>query len=135
MLITSRNKDFFLIFNINQALSINRKSSDRMARAFDRSRASRAVALDRSKGFDTVWHHGLLHKLKSYGISGRMFGLITSLLSIRQLPLVLDGTTSLQEHPINARVRQSSIYRPTLFLLWWWRSWWCYLLCCYLSWR
>ena len=44
--------------------------SDRIARAFNRSGATRAVALDISKAFDRVWHVGLLHKLKSYGISG-----------------------------------------------------------------
>ena len=46
--------------------------SDRIARAFNRSGATRAVALDRvlSKALDRVWHAGLLHKLKSYGISG-----------------------------------------------------------------
>ena len=43
--------------------------SDRIARAFNRSGATRAVALDISKAFDMVWHAGLLHKLKSYGIS------------------------------------------------------------------
>ena len=41
----------------------------------------RAVALDISKAFDRVWHAGLLHKLKSYGISGHIFGLISSFLS------------------------------------------------------
>ena len=40
--------------------------SDRIARAFNRSGATRAVALDISKAFDRVWHAGLLHKLKSY---------------------------------------------------------------------
>ena len=39
--------------------------SDRIARAFNRSGASRAVAMDISKAFDRVWHTGLLHKLKS----------------------------------------------------------------------
>ena len=39
--------------------------SDRIARAFNRSGATRAVALDISKDFDRVWHAGLLHKLKS----------------------------------------------------------------------
>ena len=38
--------------------------SDRIARAFARSGATRAVALDVSKAFDRVWHAGLLHKLK-----------------------------------------------------------------------
>ena len=57
--------------------------SDRTARAFNRSGATRAVALDISKTFDRVWHAGLLHKLKSYGISSQIFGLISSFLSNR----------------------------------------------------
>ena len=40
--------------------------SDRIARAFNRSGATQAVALDISKAFDRVWHAGLLHKLKSW---------------------------------------------------------------------
>ena len=42
--------------------------SDRIARAFNRSGATRAVALDKSKAFDRVCHADLLHKPKSYGI-------------------------------------------------------------------
>ena len=90
--------------------------SDRIARAFNRSGATRAVALDISKAFDRVWHAGLLHKLKSYGISGQIFGLISSFLSNRQLRVVLDGKSS-QEYPVNAGVPQGSILGPTLFLL------------------
>ena len=90
--------------------------SDRIARAFNRSGATRAVALDISKAFDRVWHAGLLHKLKSYGISGQIFGLITSFLSNRWLRVVLDGKSS-QEYPVNAGVPQGSTLAPTLFLL------------------
>ena len=90
--------------------------SDRIARAFNRSGAARAVALDISKAFERVWHAGLLHKLKSYGISGKIFGLISSFLSNRQLRVVLDGKSS-QEYPVNAGVPQGSIPGPTLFLL------------------
>ena len=90
--------------------------SDRIARAFNRSGATRAVALDISKTFDRVWHAGLLHKLKSYGTSGQIFGLISSFLSNRRLQVVLDGK-SLQEYPINAGVPQGSILVPKLFLL------------------
>ena len=60
--------------------------SDRITRAFNnRSESTRAVALDISKAFDKVWHAGLLHKLKFYGISGQIFGLISSFLSNRPL--------------------------------------------------
>ena len=90
--------------------------SDRIARGFKRSGATRAVALDISKAFDRVWHAGLLHKLKCYGISGQIFGLISSFLSNRRLRVVLDGKSS-QEYPVNAGVPQGSILGPTLFLL------------------
>ena len=63
-----------------------------------------------------VWHAGLLRKLKSYGISGQIFGLISSFLSIRRLRVVLDDKSS-QEYPVNAGVSQGSILGPTLFLL------------------
>ena len=72
--------------------------------------------LDISKAFDRVWHVGLLHKLKSYGISGQIFGLISSFLSNRQLHVVLDGKSS-QEYPVNAVVPRGSILGPTLSLL------------------
>ena len=53
--------------------------SDRTARAFNRSGATRAVALDISKAFDRVWHAGLLHKLKSYGIYLALFLLFSAI--------------------------------------------------------
>ena len=40
--------------------------SDRIARTFNRSGATQAVALDISKAFERVWHARLLHKLKSW---------------------------------------------------------------------
>ena len=90
--------------------------SDRIARAFNRSGATRAVALDISKGSDRVWHAALLHKLKSYGISGQIFGLISSFVSNRWLWVVLDEKSS-QEYPVNAGIPEGSILGPTLFLL------------------
>ena len=92
---------------------------DRIARAFNRSGATRTVALDISKAFDKVWHACLLHKLKSYGILGQIFGLIFSFFSNfsnRRLRVVLDGKSS-QEYSVNAGVPQGSILGPTLFLL------------------
>ena len=69
-----------------------------------------------ARAFDKVWHAGLLHKLKSYGISGQIFGVISSFLSNRRLRVLLDGKSS-QEYPVNAGVPESFILGPTLFLL------------------
>ena len=52
--------------------------SDRIARIFNRSGATRAVTLVTFKAFDRVWHAGLLHKLRFYGVSSQVFGLISS---------------------------------------------------------
>ena len=91
--------------------------SGRIPRVFNRSgvKSTRTVALDISKAFDRIWHTGLLHKLKSYGISGQIFGLISSFLSNRRLRVVLGGKSS-EEYPVNAGVPQGSILGPTLFL-------------------
>ena len=73
-------------------------ASGRIARAFNRSGATRAVKLDIIQGFRqsfACWcssQTGLLQK--SYGISDQIFGLISSLLSNRQLQVVLDGKSS-----------------------------------------
>ena len=90
--------------------------SDRIARAFNRSGTTKAVAFDISNAFNRVWHAGLLHKLKSDGILGQIFDLISSFLSNKQLWVVLDGKFS-QEYPINAGVPQGSIIGPAPFLL------------------
>ena len=74
------------------------------------------MALDISKSFDRVSHAGILHKRKSYGISGQIFDLISSFVSNRRLRVVLDGKFS-QEYQVNARVSRGSILVPTPFLL------------------
>ena len=82
--------------------------SDRITKAFNRSRATQA--------FDRVWHTGLLHKLKTYGIPGQIFDLISSFLSNRWLWVVLDRKSS-QDYVVNAGIPQGSILGPTPFLL------------------
>ena len=62
--------------------------------AFNRCGTTRVVELDIAKGFDWIWHAGFLHKLKSYGISGQIFGRVSSFLNSRRLGLVLDGKSS-----------------------------------------
>ena len=72
------------------------------------------MALDISKAFDRVWHAGLLHKLKSYGVSGQIFGPIFSFLSNRLLRVILDGKSS-QEYPVNIEFAQGSNLCPTFY--------------------
>ena len=90
-----------MVLGLPDQLQFFLQLSDRIARAFSRSGATRAVALYISRAFNRVWHAGLLHKLKSYGISGQIFGLISSFLSNRRFQVVLDVKSS-QEYPVNA---------------------------------
>ena len=78
--------------------------------------AARAVALDISKAFDKVWHGVLLHKRKSYGISGQIFGFISSFLSNRHVRSDLDGKSS-QEYPVNSDLLISMLGKLNWFRL------------------
>ena len=90
--------------------------SDRIARAFNMSGATAAVALDIYKTFNRVWYDGRLHKLRSYGISGQIFDFISSFFSNKQLWVVPDRKSS-EKYPVNVGVPQGSILGPTFFLL------------------
>ena len=90
--------------------------SERVYRALDACGETRAIALDISKAFDKVWHAGLLHKLKAYGVSGPFLDIIKSFLSDRKIRVVLDGQSS-SSYSINAGVPQGSVLGPTLFLI------------------
>ena len=58
----------------------------------------------------------LPHKLKSYGVSGQIFDLISFFLSNRRLCVGLDENSS-QQYPVNVGVHQGSILGLTVFLL------------------
>ena len=104
---------WFCVFSINCRSSDS--VSDRIARAFNRSGPTENP--DISKAFNRMWNDGLLHKLRSYGISGQiLFGFISFFLSNGQLQVVLDGKSS-EEYPVNAVIPQGSILGCTLFLL------------------
>ena len=90
--------------------------SDRIAGAFNRSRATRAMILDISKVFEGF---GMVVYFTNLGLREfqvRYLALFLFFLSSGWLQVVLDGRSS-QEYPVSAGVPQDSILGPTLFLL------------------
>ena len=78
--------------------------------------AVRVLAVDIAGAFDKVSHYGVLHKLKSYGISGDLHRWLSNYLTDRNLQVTVGGATS-PRFPITAGVPQGSILGPTLFLV------------------
>ena len=99
---------------INQLLSI----TNEIHKVFDEypSRETRAIFLDISKAFDKVWHHSLIFKLKSDGVSGKLLDLIKRFLSDRYQRVVLNGKSSSWK-PVLACVSQGSVLGPLFFFV------------------
>ena len=75
-----------------------------------------AVFLDIEKAFDTVWHHGLLQKIKDLGINGSLAKFIQNFLHIRKINVRVSSSLS-NSYPVHSGVPQGSVLSPTLFLL------------------
>ena len=98
----------------NQLLSITHLISSSLDHI--KSYEVRGVFLDMSKAFDRVWHEGLIYKLRTLGVSGKLLLLFQSFLSDRKQRVVLNGQYS-DWLNIKAGVPQGSILGPLLFLV------------------
>ena len=76
----------------------------------------RGIFLVISKAFDRVCHEGLIHKMKSIGVTGLPFEFIQSFLSQKFQRVVLNGQPSTWL-PLIAGVPQGSISGTLLFLI------------------
>ena len=74
------------------------------------------VFCDFSKAFDKVWHRGLLHKMKAYGITGNLIDWFSSYLKGRRQKVVIKNNSSAC-FEISAGVTQGSVLGPLLFII------------------
>jgi hypothetical protein len=89
---------------------------DQFCNAVARGKEIRVVFLDISKAFDRVWHEGLLHKLRSNGISGKLLDWLKDYLTDRQQRVIINGESS-EWGSLKAGVPQGSVLGPLLFLI------------------
>ena len=85
-------------------------------KALDKSEHFCILFCDVNKAFDRVWHPGLLHKLKAYGIDGKLLKWFDSYLSGRTQQVFVNGSFS-NSLPLHAGVPQGSVLGPFLFLV------------------
>ena len=74
------------------------------------------VYTDFKKAFDTVPHSRLLHKLRGYGIRGKVLNWLKSFLTGRRQRVILNGSSS-KWTPVISGVPQGTILGPLCFLL------------------
>ena len=65
------------------------------------------IFCDFSKAFDKVWHRGLLHKMKAYGINGNFIDWISSYLKGREQQVIKKYSSAYCE--MSAGIPQGSI--------------------------
>lgn len=87
-----------------------------VSKAFEERKSTVAVLVDISKAYDMTWAGGLLHKLYSCGIQGKMFNWLKSFLRNRTFQVRLGNELS-DIYPMENGIPQGSSISPVLFTL------------------
>ena len=74
------------------------------------------ILLDFAKAFDKVSHRKLLHKLRAYGVGGKLLDWISDFLTMRKQRVVL-GEHASDWSDVKSGVPQGSVLGPILFIL------------------
>lgn len=82
----------------------------------NKGKCTTIVALDAKAAFDTVWHSGLIFKLKSLNFNNYILKCIASFLFNRTFSVNIGGISS-SIHPILSGTPQGSVLSPRLFNL------------------
>ena len=112
-IISSRQHGFL---KARSAADLHLLMSARWAKALDQGLQTLVLAVDIEGAFDRVWHEGLITKLESVGIGGKVLPLLASYLKGRSLRVTLNGVTS-DQYPIKAGVPQGSVLGPLMWLI------------------
>ena len=72
--------------------------------------------IDFQRAFDSVSHHKLIHKLKSYGVSGNLILWISAFLSNRSQTVRIGSSLS-DACAVSSGIPQGSVLGPTLFII------------------
>ena len=75
-----------------------------------------AIFFDISKAFDSVWHYGLLKKIKELGMGGHLGNYVKKFLKNRKIVVRINGDIS-SSYDVDGGVPQGSIISPLLFAI------------------
>jgi hypothetical protein len=86
-----------------------------LLKSLEKKEANCFVFCDFSKAFDKVWHRGLLHKMKAYGITGNLINWLKSYLKARRQIVIRNNSSAYCE--ISAGGPHNSVLEPLLFII------------------